>query len=118
AFMYNRRMSFEQLPDAEILAELARRVDYVRRSKRLTDQETATRAGLSRMTLSAFRNEHKDITLRSFIKLLRGLGELERLERLLPPAEPTYSPANQAAVEPPKRIRRKSSRGKLETFKW
>lgn len=111
-------MSFEQLTDPQILAELARRVDYLRRSKQLTDQETATRAGLSRMTLSAFRNEHKDITLRSFIKLLRGVGELERLERLLPPAEPAYSPARQTAVEPPKRVRKKRGRREHETFKW
>jgi transcriptional regulator with XRE-family HTH domain len=111
-------MSFEQLTDAQILAELARRVDHLRRNKQLTDQETATRAGLSRMTLSAFRNEHKDITLRSFIKLLRGVGELGRLERLLPAAEATYSPAKQALVEPPKRVRRKSSRRGDESFKW
>jgi transcriptional regulator with XRE-family HTH domain len=116
--VYNLSMSFEQLTDAQILAELARRVDYLRRSKQLTDQQAATRAGLSRMTLSAFRNEHKDITLRSFIKLLRGVGELGRLERLLPTAEATYSPAQQAVAEPPKRVRRRSDRRGDDAFKW
>ena len=110
-------MDFDQLTDAQIIAELARRLDYQRRAKGLTDQQTAERGGLSRVTLGAFRNNHKDITLTSFIKLLRGIGEIGRLTTLLPPAEATYSPGQGALLEPPKRVRSKAARPKPD-FRW
>lgn len=111
-------MSYEQLTDDQVLAELAGRLDYLRRAKGYTDQQVAERGGISLRTGVAFRKSHKDITLTSFIKLLRGVGELGRLEQLLPPAEPTYSPAAQRFVEPPKRVRRKRSVSKREGFRW
>jgi transcriptional regulator with XRE-family HTH domain len=109
---------FEQQSDAQILAELAERVDYLRRSKGYTDQETAARGGLGVRTLVAFRTSHKDITLSTFVRLLRGLGELNRLEALLPPATPVFSPAEGGYVEPKRRIRKSARRAPVETFEW
>lgn len=111
-------MSYEQLTDAQILADLAERLDYLRRSKAYTDREVAERGGVALRTSVAFRASHKDITLTSFIKLLRGVGELNRLEQLLPPVEPTYSPAEQRFVEPPKRVRAKRTGSKRAGFTW
>jgi transcriptional regulator with XRE-family HTH domain len=111
-------MTFEHQTDEEILQELATRLDFLRRKKAYTDQETAERGGVSVRTLVAFRRSKKDITLSSFIKLLRGIGELERLEALLPPAEPVFSPARQRFVEPPKRIRRKKPGAATADFTW
>ena len=109
---------FEQQSDAQILAELADRVDYLRRSKGYTDQEMAARGGLGVRTLVAFRTSHKDITLASFVRILRGLGELNRLEALLPPATPVFSPAEGGYVEPKRRIRKSARRAPAETFEW
>ena len=111
-------MTFEHMTDHEILPELADRLDFLRRTKGHTDKETCERGGASVRTLVAFRRSQKDIALTSFIKLLRGIGELERLERLLPPAEPIFSPARQAFIEPPKRIRRKRPAPKPADFSW
>jgi hypothetical protein len=111
-------VSYEQLTDEQIFAELAGRLDYLRRVKRYTDRQLAERGGISLRTSAAFRKAHKDITLTSFIKLMRGVGELGRLEQLLPPVEPTYSPAAQRFVEPPKRVRSKRSRIKRDGFVW
>ncbi len=111
-------MPFEHLSDREILQELADRLDYLRRTKGYTDKQTSERGGLSVRTLVAFRRSQKDIALTSFIKLLRGIGELERLEQLLPPAEPVFSPAKQAFIEPPKRVRGKPRGPKSDDFTW
>lgn len=111
-------MTFEHMTDREILQELADRLDYLRRSKAFSDKQTAQRGGVSVRTLVAFRGENKDIALTSFIKLLRGIGELGRLEALLPPAKPVFSPAKQAFVEPPKRVRTRPTGPKSEDFTW
>ena len=111
-------MSYEQLTDAQILADLAERLDYLRRSKAYTDREVAERGGIALRTSVAFRASHKDITLTSFIKLLRGVGELDRLGELLPPAEPTYSPAEGGYIEPPQRVREKRVNPKRRGFNW
>lgn len=111
-------MSFAHQTDAEILRELAARIDHLRRQKAYTDRETCERGGVSVRTLVAFRRSNKDITLSSFIRLLRGIGELERLEGLLPPAEPVFSPAQQRFVEPPKRIRGKPATPADDDFQW
>lgn len=118
AFEHLTGVAYEQLTDAQILAELADRLDYLRRAKGYTDQQVVERGGISLRTGVAFRKSHKDITLTSFIKLLRGVGELGRLEQLLPPAEPSYSPAAQGFVEPPKRVRRKQPANRREGFRW
>ena len=110
-------MRFQLLNDEQILAELAERLDFLRRVKGYSDRNLAERGGVSVRTIVAFRN-NKDITLTSFLKLLRGIGEIERLEQLLPPAEPTFSPQKQGFVEPPKRIRRKSRSKRDSTFEW
>lgn len=111
-------MTFEHMTDREVLQELADRLDFLRRTKGYSDQQTSQRGGVSVRTMVAFRRSHKDIALTSFIKLLRGIGELERLERLLPPAEAVFSPARQRFVEPPKRIRRKPPGPGSDDFSW
>ena len=118
AFVHIKIMSYRRMTDQEILRDLAERLDHLRRSKAFTDREVAERGGASVRTLVAFRRANKDIALTSFIKLLRGIGELERLEQLLPAAEPVFSPAKQAYVQPPKRVRHKRPGPKADSFSW
>ena len=111
-------MRFKQMTDPQVLAELATRLDHLQRSKGFSDKRLAERGGVSVRTISAFTNNHKDITLTSFIKLLRGVGELDRLGELLPPAEPTYSPAEGGYIEPPQRVREKRVNPNRRGFNW
>ena len=112
-------MRFKHMTDQQILAELATRFDHLQRSKGYSDKQVTERGGVSPRTISAFTSSHKDITLSSFIKLLRGADELARLADLLPPAEPTYSPAKGGFVQPPQRVRaKKRSDRSARGFKW
>ena len=79
----------EERTDAEILAELGRRLGKLRRSAGLTQAESAERAALDRSTVS--RAEQGDNpTLLTVVRLLRVYGRLGALEAFIP--EPGVSP--------------------------
>ena len=81
--------SIVETTDPEILAELGRRLRVLRKSRRLTIQAAAERAGLDRATVS--RAEHGDNpTLLTVLRLLRVYGRLGALEAFIP--EPEVSP--------------------------
>lgn len=97
-------MSYNLLTDDEILADLARKLDHLRRAKKLKDEELAAKGGTSRFVLNKFRSGTGGITLRSFIRLLRGVGELDQLESLL--QEPDYyTPTGRNKEIPAQRVR-------------
>lgn len=97
-------MSYQLLTDDEILADLAARLDHVRRTKKLKDEELTSQGGTSRFVLQKFRSGSGGITLKSFVRLLRGLGELDRLEALLQVPE-RYSPTGKHQDIPAHRVR-------------
>jgi len=72
-------MAYTVLTDEEILHDLAQKIDFMRRNKKIKDSEVAMRGGTNRVVLNNFRNGHGGISLKSFIRLLRGIGELDRL---------------------------------------
>jgi transcriptional regulator with XRE-family HTH domain len=75
--------------DHEILTELGRRLETLRRSRGLTQSEAAERAGLGRNTLyHAERGDNP--TLATVIRLLRVYGRLSAIEGFIP--EPEISP--------------------------
>jgi putative transcriptional regulator len=79
----------EEHADAEILAELGRRLAQLRKSAGLTQAEAAERAALDRSTVS--RAEQGDNpNLVTVIRLLRVYGRLGALESFIP--EPGVSP--------------------------
>jgi transcriptional regulator with XRE-family HTH domain len=78
-----------QLTDQEVLQEIARRLKSYRLLQNVSADELARRAGLSKNTVvnaEAGRNP----TLRTLVRMLRGLGKLSALEAFLP--EPQVSP--------------------------
>ena len=99
-------MSYQLLTDDEILADLASKLDLVRRARELKDEDLVARGGTSRFVLTKFRSGSGGITLRSFVRLLRGLGELDRLESLLK-APDRYSPTGKRTQIPAQRVRDK-----------
>lgn len=106
-------MKYSLLSDIEIMNDLAVKIDLLRRKKFIKDEELAAHGGTSRAVLSQFRKGHSGISLRSFIRILRGINELDRLESCFSITE-HYSPTGKAYTIPKKRIRAK----KGIDFRW
>jgi len=100
-------MSLKLFTDKEIIATLGERLDYIRRKKELPIKELAKRSGTNTDTLTRFFNGKSSISLTSFIRILRGIGELDTLEPLFK-EEQEYSPISGTPKEPKKRIYKKS----------
>lgn len=78
------------MTDAEILAELGRRLRRYRLDRQGEGSEAvAERAGLSRVTVEKAERGGNP-TLETLVRLLRAYGRLEALDAFLP--EPTVSP--------------------------
>lgn len=66
-----------------VLSELGARIKRNRIDMRLSQQDFATKAGISTRTLSAAENG-EDIRLSSLLRILRTLGCLENIDLLIP----------------------------------
>jgi transcriptional regulator with XRE-family HTH domain len=79
-------LSYTSAPDAEILEDIGKRLAALREAHGLTQNETATKAGLSRNTL--YRAEQgMNPTLHTIVRLLRVYGRLSALEAFIPVPE-------------------------------
>ena len=108
-------MSYKLQTDEEIMADLAGKMDLLRRQKGIKDEELAARGGTNRVAWNRFRKGEQGITLKTLIRLLRGLDELHRLESLLDiPDE--YSPTGKQRSIPAKRVR--DRKGPEAPFTW
>jgi len=82
-------MSFHDLSNEHIRDQLGNRIRKVRKSRRITQQQLAERAGLSRPTVSMLERGN-DVSLDSFLSMLRALDLLDALDAAV--AEPGTSP--------------------------
>lgn len=108
-------MRFSLMNDEEILKELAIRVDQRRREKEMSDTLLVEKSGTNIASLKRFRANKGTISLTSFIRLLRGLGELDALNTLLESTQ-TFSPAKEIEKSLKKRIYKKKL--KASAFQW
>ena len=108
-------MSYELLSDDEIIHDLGRKLDIMRRYKEMTDDELLKKSGANRDSLDRFRNAKSGISLKNFIRLIRGVGELQKLEGLLA-LQNEYSPTGKMSTTLPKKIYKKKS--KETKFVW
>jgi transcriptional regulator with XRE-family HTH domain len=74
--------------DETVLAGLGERLRAERLRRNLTQQQLANEAGVGRMTVQRIE-EGESGSLTSLVRILRALGELEGIERLLPPPGPS-----------------------------
>lgn len=77
----------DQRTDKTILTELGARLTSVRLSYNLTQAELAHNAGVSKRTVERIE-AGQSAQLTSFIRVLRALDLLNRLEQFLPPPQP------------------------------
>jgi transcriptional regulator with XRE-family HTH domain len=97
------------LTDDAALAELGSRLARARLARNLTQQQLADQAGVSVDTVRRLERR-QSITLTALLRLLRALGQLDALDRLLPDELP--SPIEQLERERGRRRRAAGSRGR------
>lgn len=108
-------MDYNMVNDEDIIRELAEQVDKIRIKHHLKETKIEESAGISRKTLYNFKKGSTGTSLKNFIRLLRAMGETNRLKLMFPESE-SYSPIDQNEGEPPKRVR---DRQKQKTdFQW
>ena len=108
-------MEYRVMTDDDIIKDLARHFETLRIKKQLKEAEIEEFSGISRRTMYNFRQGATAITLKNFIRLLRAIGELDRLQHLFQKPE-KYSPLSNAGKDLPKRVRDKQRTEK--NFTW
>ncbi|MBT8443261.1 MAG: helix-turn-helix transcriptional regulator [Gammaproteobacteria bacterium] len=99
------------MTDQAILAEIGARFRDLRLRKNLTQRELAERTALSVTAIKSL--EAGRTRLQTAVAVLRELGQLDELDRFIPP--PGISPMQLAKLGGRKRERATGSRGKRET---
>lgn len=75
-----------QTPDTEVLREIGRRLEALRKSRGLSQSEAAERSGVARRTL--YSAEHgENPTLLTVLRLLRTYGRLGAIDTFIPVPE-------------------------------
>ncbi|TVQ20932.1 MAG: XRE family transcriptional regulator [Spirochaetaceae bacterium] len=110
----SHRISYNTMSDDDVIRDLAAHVEKIRIARRIKESELESLAGISRKTLYNFRKGATGLSLRNFIRLLRALGEADRLACLFPESE-SYSPRGRE-LELPKRVRDRQEPD--DGFRW
>jgi transcriptional regulator with XRE-family HTH domain len=110
----------QYLTDEAVLTELGRRLERTRLERNLTQRELAAEAGVERKATQRLE-AGEPVRLTSFIRVLRALGLLDSLDRLVP--EPLPSPLELLKLQGKRRQRatgeRRTSRPAREgTTPW
>jgi len=74
--------------DSVVLTELGSRLARTRLERNTSQEQLAIEAGVSKSTVERLESG-RDVKLASFIRILRALGLLERLDSLLPELLPS-----------------------------
>jgi transcriptional regulator with XRE-family HTH domain len=116
-------MRIEQyLTDEAVLAELGTRLERARLERNLTQLELAAEGGIQRKVVQRIE-AGEPVKITSLIRVLRALGLLEALDRLVP--EPTPSPIDLLKLQgrtrkraSGRRVRRKPPDGEAAPWHW
>ncbi|MBE6259901.1 MAG: helix-turn-helix domain-containing protein [Prevotella sp.] len=92
--------------NSELIMELGNRFKEYRLACRMTQKEVSEKAGISLFTVKTFESGRAyNITMGSFIAMLRAISFLEEIEKLLPELPPTPEMIELMNKNKPKRIR-------------
>jgi len=113
-------MNFEMMTDKEVVIAMGQQYDVLRRRKQIQDKEVLASSGSSSSVLAKFRGGKGNITIETFVKFMRAIGELDKLESLMSVPD-SYSPAEHRKYllksnSPAKRIHK--PKGKPHDFVW
>ena len=97
----------ERHSDQAVLAELGERLSATRLAYNLTQAQLARDAGVSKRTVERLE-AGESAQLTSFLRVLRALGLLGRLDQLLPPAQPEPMELLRRDGKTPRRATRRS----------
>ena len=90
----------------ELIMELGSRFKEYRLTCRMTQKQVAEQAGVSLFTIKAFESGRAyNITIGSFLAMLRAINYLEEIEKLLPEIPPTPEMIEIINKNKPKRIK-------------
>jgi transcriptional regulator with XRE-family HTH domain len=88
--------------DRAVLDELGARLARTRLEQNTSQEQLAAAAGVSKSTVERIETG-REVKLTSFVRVLRALGRLELLDRLLP--EPLPSPIERIRIQGKRRQR-------------
>ena len=92
--------------NSELVTELGHRFKDYRLVCRMTQKQVAEQAGVSLFTIKAFESGRAyNITMSSFLAMLRAINFLEEVEKLLPTLPPTPEMIEKINKVKPKRIK-------------
>lgn len=100
-----------QNSDTAVLKELGTRLARNRLERNISQAQLALEAGVSKTTVERLE-AGKSVKLESFVRILRALGQLELLARLLP--EPLPSPIQRVRLQGKRRQRATGKRGRAQ----
>jgi transcriptional regulator with XRE-family HTH domain len=105
--------------DRVVLAELGRRLARSRLERNLTQEQLGREAGVSRATVERLEGG-EPVKSTSLIRVLRSLGRLDALDRLIP--EPLPSPVERLKLQGRRRRRARGrdemKPGKAGPWRW
>ena len=107
------------MSDATLLQLIGHRLTQLRLAKNLTQEELAKETGLGLRTVQRLESGAAATQLSGFVRIIRALGLLERLDALIP--EQTPSPIAQLKLHGKKRQRasgEKAPPSKSKKWKW
>lgn len=96
-------MNINNINDEQIIEFISQNLEKKRLSKKISSEELAKKGGHISQTYSNFINKNTNIRILTLIQVLRGLGELDKLQSLIEFKEP-FSPLGNSS-ELPKRVR-------------
>lgn len=104
--------------DETVLRELGSRLSRTRLERNLSQEQLANEAGVGKSTVERIE-AGREVKLTSFVRILRALGQLEDLDRLIP--EPLPSPIERIRMQGRRRQRATQARdreGADEAAPW
>jgi transcriptional regulator with XRE-family HTH domain len=103
--------------DSIVLEEIGRRLARTRLERNLSQEQLAGESGVSKATIERLE-AGAPIKSTSLIRVLRSLGRLDALDRLLP--EPLPSPVERLRLQGRRRQRARSPQkeGEAEPWRW
>ena len=86
------------MSDEQIIHQIAASINKKRLQKKIKSSDLAAKGGVNPQTYSNFINKGTDIRISTLIQILRGLGELELLEKLFEEKKVFYPSGRRARI--------------------